>query len=494
MSRLKFVTGYVPIEGHPRTAAEYAALGAELAKARIPLRSFHRRLSDCWLHGMLSTLPYPVTHSAGDNPAKNTLDYHVVTHQKTAWLLEASVDDPESDLFVWIDLGVMRLPGVTVTLVESFARVLADRPPAEVTIPGCWDVSPISDEFPCWRFCGGVLICPRRHLHSLDLAVKKSALRRVEETRNVSWEVNTWARVEQSGSVPITWYRADHDETLFTGYGAALRAGRGGAEDPAGWIAVSRPRVEAGDRLESPPRPDAPAAESMSLFSVNYENPRRAAQPEGGLARSFVAGVSDRSGDNIADRPGYADARAMYYAWKNLAFDVVGFHGYRRHINFRGDTAGWTRVSLPHFRLYQEWLAGWDGSGIRSLLREHDVIVTTPYRFGAGEDLTSDFRRSRSARDWTALQDVMGGGFDFHLPYVHNMFFVTSAPLFREYMSFWWGICEKLEPLVTSEDATDPSYKARAMAFLSERIFSLWLHRSGVSYIELPLLVCWEAS
>ena len=226
---------------------------------------------------------------------------------------------------------------------------------------------------------------------------------------------------------------------------------------------------------------------------MNYDHPGRTAQPEGGIVRSFVAGVSDRSGDNIADRAGYADARAMYWVWKNLVPDVVGFHGYRKHVNFRGDTAGWTRVSLPHFRLYQEWLAGWDGSGIRSLLREHDLIVTTPYRFGAGEDMTSDFRRSRSARDWAALQDVMGGGFDYRLPYVHNMFFVTSAPLFREYMSFWWGICGKLEPLVTSEDATDPSYKARAMAFLSERIFSLWLHRSGLSYVELPLLVCWEA-
>ena len=87
----------------------------------------------------------------------------------------------------------------------------------------------------------------------------------------------------------------------------------------------------------------------------------------------------------------------------------------------------------------------------------------------------------------------MGGTFDFHLPYIHNMFFVTSAPQFRAYMRFWWDTCTKLEPLVTSEDAVDPSYKARAMAFLSERIFGMWLHRSGLSYVELPLLICWDA-
>lgn len=234
MSRVKLVTGFVPIEGHPRTAADYGALGAELANTTVPLQAFHAQLRDCWLYGMLAELPYAVTHSEGDNPRKNTLAYHIVNHQKTAWLLEASLEDRESDVFVWVDYGITHLPGVTTAVIEECARAIADDPPTTITVPGCWNESPVSDAFPCWRFCGSVLICPRHHLRDLDQAVRVHAFRCVQATRNVPWEVNTWARVEQSREVSIAWYRADHDQTLFTNYGATRRARREAGADAAG--------------------------------------------------------------------------------------------------------------------------------------------------------------------------------------------------------------------------------------------------------------------
>jgi hypothetical protein len=43
------------------------------------------------------------------------------------------------------------------------------------------------------------------------------ALRQIEATKNVEWEVNTLARLEQTGLVPMSWYQADHNQTLFTG-------------------------------------------------------------------------------------------------------------------------------------------------------------------------------------------------------------------------------------------------------------------------------------
>jgi len=496
MTTVRLVTGYVPIPGHPRTPAEYREAGSELMKARVPVRAFEARLADCWLHRMIAGLPYEVTHSRGDNPDKNTLAYHAVNHQKTAWLLQEAREDREADVLVWVDYGIMRLPGMSAEVLEAFAAAVAAAPPRRVTIPGCWERGPVSDAFPCWRFCGAVLICPREDALRLDLAVRARAWHHVEATRNVAWEVNTWARVELSGDVPIAWYRANHDATLFTSYPSsppardqAPPAAGAGAPPPAARGA----RDGGADRRGPAPPPRAPAGGAISIYSINYDNPRREPQPVGGIARSFVAGLSDRDGDTIADRDSYADARAMYWVWKNAPLDIVGFHGYRKHIDFRGDATGWTAVSLPAFRAYQEWLAGWDGADVVSLLRQCDIIVTSPYRCAAGEDMTSDFQRSRSPRDWAALQEVMGGGFEYRLPYIHNMFFVTTAPLFRAYMRFWWGVCQRLEPLVTSEDATDPAYRARAMAYLSERIFGMWLHRSGLAYVELPLLICWDA-
>lgn len=214
-----FVSGFVPIRDHPRTASEYARLGAALSEARVSLRVFHSRLSDCWLHAMLADLPFAVTHSQGDNPAKNSLSYHIVNHQKTAWLLAAALEDPEPDIFVWIDYGILHLPSLNASFIEDFARAVAADPPARITMPGCWNMGPVADAFPCWRFCGAVLISPRRQLHQLDQAVRAETLRCLTSTRNVPWEVNTWARVELSGDVPIDWYPADHDQTMFTNYG-----------------------------------------------------------------------------------------------------------------------------------------------------------------------------------------------------------------------------------------------------------------------------------
>ncbi len=215
MTKVKLVTGYVPIRNHPRSAEEYGRLGDELAKVKVPLRAFYAQVENCWLYKMLLRLPYTVTHSVADNPTKNTLEYHIVNHQKTAWLLDASLLDPGPDIFVWVDYGIMHLPGVTPQVIEDFAAKVGGE---DIQIPGCWTPRVITDEGPCWRFCGSVLICPRNRLHELNLAVQASVLKHVQLTKNVSWEVNTWARVEEAGRLPIEWYKADHNATLFTDY------------------------------------------------------------------------------------------------------------------------------------------------------------------------------------------------------------------------------------------------------------------------------------
>ena len=83
-----------------------------------------------------------------------------------------------------------------------------------IAIPGCWDkdLAAYDDDHPCWRFCGGVMVVPRQYIGPLCAAVKAEYLNTLEQTRNVTWEVNVLARVEQSTHLPIWWYRADHNE------------------------------------------------------------------------------------------------------------------------------------------------------------------------------------------------------------------------------------------------------------------------------------------
>lgn len=227
----QIVTGYVPIKGHPRTAEEYGKLGQDLfvplVTAGVNVKRYMEPLDTCWLHKYVDRFkqnpPYP---SAADNPAKNTLAYHIVQHQKFAWLLKAAIEDPRPDTYIWLDYGIGHVPGVTPVVIGDFLDKVIANPPDRVTIPGCWpkDAERVDLRTPCWRFCGGVMVVPRKLVHKFYKAAKTAALRHIDATKNVEWEVNTLARVELANTVPMRWYQADHNETMFTGYDDGLKS------------------------------------------------------------------------------------------------------------------------------------------------------------------------------------------------------------------------------------------------------------------------------
>jgi hypothetical protein len=218
LAKVKFVTGYVPIKDHWRPAIEYGRLGEELAKIRsAPLRAYYDQLEDCWLREFLNNPRYlGTTHSVGDLPAKNSLAYHIVQHQKTEWLLRESEHDFDADTFVWVDYGICHQPGVTAAVIDDFAkRVRKD----DLALPGCWDRGRKEANSPCWRFCGSLMIVPRKLVAPLNAAVKLTTKVRVMHEKRVTWEVNDWADVENNfGNIPIRWYPADHDQSQFVNY------------------------------------------------------------------------------------------------------------------------------------------------------------------------------------------------------------------------------------------------------------------------------------
>jgi hypothetical protein len=220
------VTAFVPIPCYPRSEAEYHDLGSHLLTIKHTVLSAKGDLEHCWLYGHLrETDPAAIRHSIADNPSKNSLAYHIVQAQKTEFLEVAAYVDPVADVFVWIDYGIFHVPGVTQAIIDNFL----DRADSEqaIAIPGCWqkDEHPYDDEWPYWRFCGGVMVVPRRFVGPFNEAMKREYVRWFKKTGNISWEVNTLARLEkQDPDFPVWWYRADHDSTLFTNYRATEHA------------------------------------------------------------------------------------------------------------------------------------------------------------------------------------------------------------------------------------------------------------------------------
>lgn len=218
--KAKLVTGYVPIPNHPRTAAEYGELGERLGGVPVPKKAFYMKVEDTWLAKCINRLPFTPSSSEHDNPAKNSLAYHCVNHQKTSWLVQAADEDQDADVLVWVDYGIFNLPGVNNQMIYEFMEKVDDK---AIYAPGCWPQAPIESVSPCWRFCGSVLAVPRTMVDQLDFHCRVVARQHIYKARNVEWEVNTWARTEQArgNRLPWHWYKADHDGSIFTNFSPA---------------------------------------------------------------------------------------------------------------------------------------------------------------------------------------------------------------------------------------------------------------------------------
>jgi len=209
------VTGYTPISNHPRGKEDYRRLGEgwqEISSA--PVRMFSCSVEECWLDAHVRGRE--VAHAVGDNPKKNSLAYHVVIHQKTAWLVQALEADPEADVFVWIDYGIFHVRGVTPAVIDAFLGRVRSR--SDIAIPGAWERSNEGISSPDWHFLGGLIVVPADLVRSFHAEVQEAALSLLEKKNFVTWEVNSWSAAERHGAVPICWYKADHDQTMFTDF------------------------------------------------------------------------------------------------------------------------------------------------------------------------------------------------------------------------------------------------------------------------------------
>ena len=124
------VTAFVPIPDHPRSEDEYHRLAEPLLAQQntIPLLCAEGDIEHCWLYHYLSEeYGGEFTHSVSDNPRKNSLNYHIVQAQKFDWLLAAASIDHLADVFIWLDYGILHVPGVTMDVINKFLKRVDER-------------------------------------------------------------------------------------------------------------------------------------------------------------------------------------------------------------------------------------------------------------------------------------------------------------------------------------------------------------------------------
>lgn len=221
MGNLKVVTGFIPLPNHPRPEADYHELGLQLVtgiqQAGFPVYVGTGTVLKTALREFVDARTTP---KEGDNTPKNTVEYHCVQHQKFIWIYEAYKNAvlEHPDNYIWIDYGILHVPGVTLdTVLRYLRRVAAFDPGTDISIPGCWPKADvIGGEYPVWRFCGGLMKVPASLVPKFCVSAMTLAAYQMKKTRRAEWEVNTLARLEQLDLLPIRWYQADHNSTMFT--------------------------------------------------------------------------------------------------------------------------------------------------------------------------------------------------------------------------------------------------------------------------------------
>jgi len=226
----RVVTGYVRLDNGNRSHATYRDLGSRLLSLGVPMTAFvdplgtadidvgrgvdvrPAGLDECWLwqQGRQARLP-------PGNPRKDTLAYHAVQHQKTAWLAATAADCPEN-MLAWVDFGILHVPGVTEAGVRGLVERVSSRAPRDrVTMASIWGAPQpmqIETQSVQWWCAGGVLIVPRTMAGWLDRRVRESAAGLLAATGSVTWEVNVWAEVWSRHPDRFRHFRCDHNASI----------------------------------------------------------------------------------------------------------------------------------------------------------------------------------------------------------------------------------------------------------------------------------------
>jgi len=245
-----------------------------------------------------------------------------------------------------------------------------------------------------------------------------------------------------------------------------------------------------------------------------------------GVDPQAAGGFPTDMGSDLAGRNSYSEMRAHYHVWKTrpAGLDHVGFQHYRRLFFFtflddppqfpivrqirayflKNRRAAALCVSIPQLLQYMQVLrelAAEQTARLRERIAEVDLVVPRAYQPEEGS-LAAQYGHAHRAEDWQALLGALrrttrfralGHAIDTELPELSlcNLY-IMRWPLFDDYMRFWQEVCAALEGVVS---AADGDYQSRAFAFLSERIFTIYLYhlrleQPALRVLELPFLFC----
>lgn len=145
------------------------------------------------------------------NSEKDTKDFLSLMNTKVEFLKLAK-ELCEDETLIWIDFGIMKIVKNEELVLHKLEEIQKSKV-EKVTLPGCWCPCIPSPHQVCWRFCGGLVVCPRDQVEEF----REGVLSVLQRSEILTWEVNVWTVLEQESNL-FSWYRGDHNDSMFLNF------------------------------------------------------------------------------------------------------------------------------------------------------------------------------------------------------------------------------------------------------------------------------------
>lgn len=183
----------------------------------------------------------------------------------------------------------------------------------------------------------------------------------------------------------------------------------------------------------------------------------------------------DDTDDNISHKnASYAELTGMYWVWKNIKEDYIGFCHYRRYFNYANLDPNITLDVLDS-------VSSKITENIESVVEKFDIVVPSPMKFDYSIQQQYEINHRKS--DWLTMMEIIKSRYPSYanrLDYViqnqnymypYNMF-IAKYDVFDTYMKFLFDLLLEFESkIVIPED----NYQRRVFAFMAERMLTIFL-------------------
>lgn len=198
--------------------------------------------------------------------------------------------------------------------------------------------------------------------------------------------------------------------------------------------------------------------------------------------------IGDDTGDNISGKnENYNELTAIYWVWKNIRADYIGFCHYRRYFNFNLND-NLEEVFPPTPPEYFDKNYGimnieeiFSNRMIKSLLAKHDIILPKKIHLG-GRTIEDHYKECHIAEDWDLMIEVVSKKYPEYKSYIQEIFknndklyafnmFVMKYDIFVSYTEWLFSILFEIEKKISNS-------QKRVFGFMAERLLNLFIHKN----------------